>query len=167
MLLITSPRFEEHVTPPGHPERMERAQVFNGAAERWRELLVPGSGFRVRGSGSGFGVRGSRFMLLSQRTAGWALMQLRSSSGPIPEPEPRALLAGVGRRQATATRGERWPYRCPSSRVSTRPAPAVTVSFERVGSATRKGGFARVRAAATTAAHVARVTPASPHSEDC
>ena len=37
MLLITSPRFEEHVTPPGHPERMERAHVFNAAAERWLE----------------------------------------------------------------------------------------------------------------------------------
>ena len=35
MLLITSPRFEEHVTPPGHPERMERAHVFNAAAARW------------------------------------------------------------------------------------------------------------------------------------
>jgi acetoin utilization deacetylase AcuC-like enzyme len=37
MVLITSPRFEEHVTPPGHPERMERAQVFNAVAERCRE----------------------------------------------------------------------------------------------------------------------------------
>jgi acetoin utilization deacetylase AcuC-like enzyme len=36
VLLITSPRFEEHVTPPGHPERMERAHVFDAAAERWR-----------------------------------------------------------------------------------------------------------------------------------
>jgi acetoin utilization deacetylase AcuC-like enzyme len=35
MLLIASPRFEEHVTPPGHPERMERAHVFNTAAHRW------------------------------------------------------------------------------------------------------------------------------------
>src|SRR4030095_16667121 len=35
MLLITSPRFEEHVTPPGHPERMERARVFNTVAHRW------------------------------------------------------------------------------------------------------------------------------------
>jgi acetoin utilization deacetylase AcuC-like enzyme len=35
MLLITSPRFEEHVTPPGHPERMERAHVFDAAATRW------------------------------------------------------------------------------------------------------------------------------------
>jgi acetoin utilization deacetylase AcuC-like enzyme len=35
MLLITSPRFEEHVTPPGHPERMERARVFNAVAAGW------------------------------------------------------------------------------------------------------------------------------------
>jgi acetoin utilization deacetylase AcuC-like enzyme len=35
VLLITSPRFEEHVTPPGHPERMERAQVFDAIAARW------------------------------------------------------------------------------------------------------------------------------------
>lgn len=37
MLLITSPRFEEHVTPPGHPERMERAHVFDAVAGRWLE----------------------------------------------------------------------------------------------------------------------------------
>jgi acetoin utilization deacetylase AcuC-like enzyme len=35
VLLIASSRFEEHVTPPGHPERMERAQVFNTLAQRW------------------------------------------------------------------------------------------------------------------------------------
>jgi acetoin utilization deacetylase AcuC-like enzyme len=35
MMLITSTRFDEHVTPPGHPERMERAHVFDGAAARW------------------------------------------------------------------------------------------------------------------------------------
>jgi acetoin utilization deacetylase AcuC-like enzyme len=37
MRLITSPRFEEHVTPPGHPERMERAHVFDAVAARWTE----------------------------------------------------------------------------------------------------------------------------------
>src|SRR5687767_8488481 len=37
MLLIASERFEEHVTPPGHPERMERARVFTAVAERWRQ----------------------------------------------------------------------------------------------------------------------------------
>jgi acetoin utilization deacetylase AcuC-like enzyme len=29
MILIGSPRFAEHVTPPGHPERPERAEVFD------------------------------------------------------------------------------------------------------------------------------------------
>jgi acetoin utilization deacetylase AcuC-like enzyme len=37
MLLITSPRFEEHMTPPGHPERMERAHVFDAVASGWAE----------------------------------------------------------------------------------------------------------------------------------
>ena len=36
MLLITSPRFGEHVTPPGHPERPERARVFDEVAAGWR-----------------------------------------------------------------------------------------------------------------------------------
>lgn len=36
MLLISSPRFEEHVTPPGHPERPERAEVFTEVASTWR-----------------------------------------------------------------------------------------------------------------------------------
>ena len=35
MILVTSPRFEEHVTPPGHPERPERAHVFDVVAARW------------------------------------------------------------------------------------------------------------------------------------
>ena len=37
MLLITSPRFQEHTTPPGHPERPERAEVFDAIAREWRD----------------------------------------------------------------------------------------------------------------------------------
>jgi acetoin utilization deacetylase AcuC-like enzyme len=40
MLLITSERFEEHTTPPGHPERPERARVFTQIAARWKEQGV-------------------------------------------------------------------------------------------------------------------------------
>ncbi|HXG56434.1 MAG TPA: histone deacetylase [Vicinamibacterales bacterium] len=36
MILISSPRFEEHGTPPGHPERPERAHVFDDVAAGWR-----------------------------------------------------------------------------------------------------------------------------------
>jgi acetoin utilization deacetylase AcuC-like enzyme len=35
MLLLSSPRFADHVTPPGHPERPERAEVFATVAARW------------------------------------------------------------------------------------------------------------------------------------
>jgi acetoin utilization deacetylase AcuC-like enzyme len=35
MILVSSRRFGAHVTPPGHPEKMERAYVFDSAAERW------------------------------------------------------------------------------------------------------------------------------------
>jgi acetoin utilization deacetylase AcuC-like enzyme len=37
MLLISSTRFAEHTTPPGHPERPERADVFTDVADAWRE----------------------------------------------------------------------------------------------------------------------------------
>ncbi len=36
MILISSRRFEEHVTPPGHPERLERAHVFDVVAADFR-----------------------------------------------------------------------------------------------------------------------------------
>ena len=32
MILISSPRFAEHTTPPGHPERPERAELFDEVA---------------------------------------------------------------------------------------------------------------------------------------
>lgn len=35
--IFTSSRFDEHTTPPGHPERPERAQAMQAVAERWRE----------------------------------------------------------------------------------------------------------------------------------
>jgi acetoin utilization deacetylase AcuC-like enzyme len=34
--ILTSPRFDEHTTPPGHPERPERAKVMQAVADRWR-----------------------------------------------------------------------------------------------------------------------------------
>jgi acetoin utilization deacetylase AcuC-like enzyme len=36
VILISSPRFEEHVTPPGHPERPERAHVLDVVASDFR-----------------------------------------------------------------------------------------------------------------------------------
>jgi acetoin utilization deacetylase AcuC-like enzyme len=45
LILIASDRFAEHQTPPGHPERPERAQVMQDVAARWRagggEVVAP------------------------------------------------------------------------------------------------------------------------------
>jgi len=45
LILVSSTRFAEHQTPPGHPERPERAQVMDGVASRWRarggEVVAP------------------------------------------------------------------------------------------------------------------------------
>jgi len=37
MIVFSSLRFAEHTTPPGHPERPERADVFAAIARSWRE----------------------------------------------------------------------------------------------------------------------------------
>src|SRR5438093_743963 len=37
VILYSSPRFAEHVPPPGHPERPERADVFDVIADEWRK----------------------------------------------------------------------------------------------------------------------------------
>ena len=36
LILISTPRFAEHVTPPGHPECPERAEVMDAVAAGWR-----------------------------------------------------------------------------------------------------------------------------------
>ena len=45
LILVSSHRFAEHQTPPGHPERPERAQVMDAVAGRWRaaggEVVAP------------------------------------------------------------------------------------------------------------------------------
>jgi acetoin utilization deacetylase AcuC-like enzyme len=37
VILMHSDRFAEHQTPPGHPERSERAEVLDVVVQRWRE----------------------------------------------------------------------------------------------------------------------------------
>ena len=45
VILVHTDRFAEHQTPPGHPERPERAEVFDAVANRWRrrgvEVVAP------------------------------------------------------------------------------------------------------------------------------
>jgi acetoin utilization deacetylase AcuC-like enzyme len=37
LVVITSDRFADHVTPPGHPERVERAEVMQVATAKWEK----------------------------------------------------------------------------------------------------------------------------------
>ncbi len=37
LLLVASNRFGDHLTPPGHPERVERWRVFQSVASDWRQ----------------------------------------------------------------------------------------------------------------------------------
>ena len=45
LIVITSERFAEHMTPPGHPEASERAEVMDVVAAEWRarggEVVAP------------------------------------------------------------------------------------------------------------------------------
>lgn len=36
LIILTSDRFADHLTPPGHPERVERAEVMQVVASEWR-----------------------------------------------------------------------------------------------------------------------------------
>ena len=36
LVIVTSKRFVDHITPPGHPERVERAEALEVAAARWQ-----------------------------------------------------------------------------------------------------------------------------------
>ena len=37
LILIHSDRFGDHRPPPGHPERVERAEVMHGIATAWKQ----------------------------------------------------------------------------------------------------------------------------------
>src|ERR1051325_8881031 len=45
LILVHTDRFAEHQTPPGHPERSERAEVMEVVAKKWRargtEVVAP------------------------------------------------------------------------------------------------------------------------------
>jgi acetoin utilization deacetylase AcuC-like enzyme len=45
LAVITSDRFADHLTPPGHPERVERAEAMQVVAAKWQEaggtILAP------------------------------------------------------------------------------------------------------------------------------
>jgi acetoin utilization deacetylase AcuC-like enzyme len=99
MLLVTSPRFDEHVTPPGHPERPERAHVFDAVAARWLErggrTMAPRPATRDELER----VHTAAYMDAIAATAGKAVM-LDSDTFTSPESAEIALLAAGAAVQA-------------------------------------------------------------------
>ena len=92
VLLIHSDRFAEHQTPPGHPERPERAEVMDAVAERWRmrgiEIVAPREATRAQLSR----VHDGEYLRQISETAGRATA-LDPDTYTSPESHDIALLA--------------------------------------------------------------------------
>jgi acetoin utilization deacetylase AcuC-like enzyme len=99
MILVTSPRFEEHVTPPGHPERPERAHVFDAVAARWLEKGGRSMPPRAAGREELERVHGADYVTGIETTSGRAVM-LDADTFTSPESAEIALLAAGAAVQA-------------------------------------------------------------------
>src|SRR5687767_11302790 len=92
LVLVTSARFADHVNPPGHPERIERAETMEVVATRWAA-----SGGRVlaprEATNDDLGrVHASEYVELIQATRGQAV-QLDADTYTSPDSEEVARLA--------------------------------------------------------------------------
>jgi acetoin utilization deacetylase AcuC-like enzyme len=92
VLLVHSDRFVEHQTPPGHPERPERAEVLDVVADRWRvrglEVVEPRAATHEQLAR----VHDEDYLRLIAGTSGRAT-QLDSDTYTSPESYEVALLA--------------------------------------------------------------------------
>jgi acetoin utilization deacetylase AcuC-like enzyme len=92
LLLVSSDRFADHVTPPGHPERVERADVFSGVALRWRDRGGLVVGPRPATVEDLLRVHGETYVDIIGATAGRAV-RLDPDTYTSPESHEVALLA--------------------------------------------------------------------------
>jgi acetoin utilization deacetylase AcuC-like enzyme len=99
MLLISSTRFAEHTTPPGHPERPERADVFTSVANAWREKGVRVSEPRPATRDELLRVHDAAYVEAIARIAGRAA-KLDADTYTSPESYEIALLAAGAAVQA-------------------------------------------------------------------
>jgi acetoin utilization deacetylase AcuC-like enzyme len=91
LILIHSDRFAEHQTPPGHPERPERAEVLDAIANRWRdraEVVAPRAATREQL----LRVHDAEYLRRISETAGRAT-KLDPDTYTSPESHEIALLA--------------------------------------------------------------------------
>jgi acetoin utilization deacetylase AcuC-like enzyme len=92
LILVSSERFAEHQTPPGHPERPERAAVMDEVAARWRatgiEVVAPRAATREQLAR----VHDAAYLHRLSETAGHAVA-LDPDTYTSPESHDIALLA--------------------------------------------------------------------------
>jgi acetoin utilization deacetylase AcuC-like enzyme len=92
LVIVHSERFAEHQTPPGHPERPERAEVMDVVASRWRErdteVVAPPEATRDQLAR----VHDDPYLDLIEKTAGRAV-KLDPDTYTSPESYEIALLA--------------------------------------------------------------------------
>jgi acetoin utilization deacetylase AcuC-like enzyme len=92
LLLLSSPRFSDHVTPPGHPERVERAHVMEQVAAEWSQhggLVKPP---RAATRAELLRVHSEDYLAAIDRTAGRAV-SLDPDTFTSPDSRDVALLA--------------------------------------------------------------------------
>ena len=92
LILIHSDRFAEHQTPPGHPERPERAEVMDAVVSRWRERGVEIVAPRAATTEQLARVHDRDYLRRISETAGRA-SQLDPDTYTSPESHEVALLA--------------------------------------------------------------------------
>jgi acetoin utilization deacetylase AcuC-like enzyme len=92
VILIQSDRFAEHQTPPGHPERPERAEAMDAVAAKWRERGVEIVAPRAATTEQLARVHDREYLRRISETAGKA-SQLDPDTYTSPESHDIALLA--------------------------------------------------------------------------
>jgi acetoin utilization deacetylase AcuC-like enzyme len=92
LTVFFSPRFLDHRTPPGHPERVERAEVMQGVASRWKQRGGILQDPRPATRSELLRVHSERYLAMIDQTAGRAV-SLDPDTATSPESRDVALLA--------------------------------------------------------------------------
>src|SRR2546427_4160579 len=92
VVLIHSDRFAEHQTPPGHPERPERAEVMDVVANRWCARGVEVVEPPAAAADQLARVHDDRYLKVIESTAGRAV-KLDPDTFTSPQSQENALLA--------------------------------------------------------------------------
>jgi len=92
LTLIHTERFADHETPPGHPERPERAEVLDAVAARWRDRGVEVVAPREASHEQLARVHSDEYLTAIRETRGQA-RQLDPDTYTSPESHEVALLA--------------------------------------------------------------------------